>query len=531
MEDLDKSISAAGCESLFIREEETESDTTLMEQRECTAQSGLTFTGARMNPSAFIRPYLEEMDDMLMRSCEELNSLPLGSHASASYNETRLTKSANSRSKEEEEVMEGYGEKNAYLATSYIDTHVDGVGTEERQAQEQSQDLGSIVNRCGVNADVSRQGEMPLTSAGHKLSNTMVAYEDQLLGMLAMLENCMEEAGMDFESQDWATDTSQEYVHISKNSHLRRGTTLVPIQQVRVETQPMLSETWAGQHARGDEIFKGRETEGKDNSAATVGQHNPTLSRDSMGGFSVEQLEKRENLKTNGKVLNPQFGFLDPTMPVDCIQHEIPKTGYMSTNEDICSIGDITAIGKDDTRSSVKDGEESNVESSDLGSYKNELGALWSRMEECIEEVQRVKKRRRELLTEVLELRGDNDTEKAERSNDEATDEQTECKVVELMRVLTREEEGRREERKKEIQGLREERAEEERRIWKVNLERQGQQDELRRLKRRLFSMARDCAQSQFSLNTQHRGVEQLKREEVTNSPGKYQCGPNRIQL
>lgn len=518
MEDPDEGISAAGCESLFIREEETESDATLMEQRERTAQSGLSCTGTRLNPSAFIRPYLEEMDDMLMRSCEELNSLPLGSHASAGYNETRLTKSANSHSKEEEEVMEGYGEKNAYLVTSYIDMHVDGVGTEERQAQEQSQDLGSIVNSCGVNTDVSRQGEMPLTSAGHKLSNTMVAYEDQLLGMLAMLENCMEEAGMDFEPQDWATDTSQEYVHISKNSHLRRGTTLVPIQQVSVETQPMLSET------------KGCETEGKDDSAATVGQHNPTLSCDSMSGFSMEQLEKQGNLKTNGRVLDPEFGFLDPTMSVDCIQHEMPKTGYMSTNEDICSIGDVMTIGKDNMRSSVKDGEEPNVESSDLGSYKNELGALWSRMEECIEEVQRVKKRRRELLAEVLELRGDN-TEKAERSNDEDTDEQTECKVLELMRVLTREEEGRREERKKEIQGLREERAEEERRIWKVNLERQGQQDELRRLKRRLFSMARDCAQSQFSLNTQHREVEQLKREEVTNTLGKYPCGPNSIHL
>lgn len=283
----------------------------------------------------------------------------------------------------------------------------------------------------------------------------------------------------------------------------------------------MLSETWAGQHARGDEIFKGCETEGKDGSAATVGQHNPALSCDSMGGFSMEQLEKQGNLETNDGVLDAQFGFLDPTMPVDYIQHEMPKTGYMSTNEDICSMGDVTAIGKDDTGSSVKDGEEPNVESSDLGSYKNELGALWSRMEECIEEVQRVKKRRRELLAEVLELRGDNNTEKAERSNDEDTDEQTECKVVELMRVLTREEEGRREERKREIQGLREERAEEERRIWKVNLERQGLQDELRRLKRRLFSMARDCAQSQFSFNTQHRVVEQLKREEVTNTLGK----------
>lgn len=50
--------------------------------------------------------------------------------------------------------------------------------------------------------------------------------------------------------------------------------------------------------------------------------------------------------------------------------------------------------------------------------------------------------------------------------------------------------------------------------MWKVNLERQGLQDELRKLKRRLFTMAVDCAHTQAALNTQHRHVELLKREE-----------------
>lgn len=50
--------------------------------------------------------------------------------------------------------------------------------------------------------------------------------------------------------------------------------------------------------------------------------------------------------------------------------------------------------------------------------------------------------------------------------------------------------------------------------MWKVNLERQGLQDELRKLKRRLFAVARDCAHSQAALNKHRREVELLKREE-----------------
>ncbi|KAE8282204.1 hypothetical protein D5F01_LYC19599 [Larimichthys crocea] len=192
---------------------------------------------------------------------------------------------------------------------------------------------------------------MPLTSAGNKLSETMVAYEGQLLGMLAMLENCMEEAGMDFEPQDWASDGSQEYVHISKNPQLCRGTTLVPIQQ-----------------------------------------------------------------------------------------------------------GEITGIEVDDTEMPAEEGQQSKMDTLDLESGMNDLGVLWSQMEECIGEVQRLEKRRKELLAEVLELRGIEDKEEAEGSTEEETEEPIDSKVTELMNKLKKEEEGRREERKREIQSLREER-------------------------------------------------------------------------
>lgn len=516
MEDLDDNISSAGFEPLFIKEEDADTDRTLMEQRECnTAPSGLTFAGTQLNQSALIKPYLQEMDDLL-KSCEELTGIPFGSHFSASYDETSLTDSTHSHSKEED-AMESYGETSvspqAYLSTSYIDTHMDGDGTEDQPAQGQSQGSGTIINRCGATTEVSRQREMPLTSAGNKLSDTMVEYEGQLLGMLAMLESCMEEAGMDFEPQDWAMDASQEYVHINKNPHLCRGTTLVPIQQgrpMKLETQPMHLESWAGQHAE-DQVSKESRNE-------VTG-----LGCDNMGGFSMERLGKQGNLTTD---LDAQFRFSVPLMPLDSTENDLMycEPTNVSTNGGIYMKGDIHVTGIEvDTELPAEERQELKMDTTDLGSGMNEIGALGSQMEECIEEVQRLENRRKELLAEVVELRRNKDREEAAGSNEEEeeTEEPVDSKVAELMNVLKREEDGRREERKREIQSLREERAEEERRLWKVNLERQGLQEELRKLKRRLFAMARDCAHNQVALNTQHRGVELLKREEVRNSSRK----------
>lgn len=508
MEDLEESISSTGCEPLFILEEETESNRHSMDHRECNSEPpGHTCAGSQLNQSAFIQPYLQEMDAML-RSCEELNFHPMDSGIQARRKETTPAEVANSCEKEEEN-MESFREKNVYL-----DTHMDGVGAEEGQVQGQHGDIGDVIGR-------SRQREMPVTAAGHKLSDTMVAYEGQLLGMLAMLENCMEEAGMDFEPQDWAADTSQEYVHIQKKSHLCRGTTLVPIQQVRpgrAETQQVLSVSWTGQGTKDSEPSDWSKTQGPDGFGKDVGQHNPALLCDSTGGCTMEQLEKQRVLKGNDSGLEKS-----PSVPLCYAQYAMPTTGCVSTNEDTSSAGIVTANTQDHVGMSDDDKEKPRVVLSDPGSSMSDLGTLWSRMEECVEEVQQLKKKRRELLAEALELRG----EVAEVRDDEDVDDRTEGKVAELMTALKREEEGRREERKKELLGLREERAEEERRIWKVNVERQAQQDEHRKLKKRLFSIARDCAHSQFALNTQRRDVHLLKKEEVTNNSGKRLCFPN----
>lgn len=523
MEDLDDNTSSTGFEPLFIKEEESDPDRILMEQRECnTAQPGLTFTGTMLNQTALIKPYLQEMDDIL-KNCEELTGITFESDFSAGYNETSLKESSHSLRKEEE-AMESCGERSgsphAYLSTSYIDTHMDGAGSEDQQVPGQAQSLGTITNRCEMTTDAARQREMPLTSAGNKLSDTMVEYEGQLLGMLAMLESCMEEAGMDFEPQDWVADESQEYVHISKNPNLSRGTTLVPIQQVkpmRSETQPMQVESWADRHERGEEVSKESRSEVTVGPTTSGSQQNPMLSCDNMDGFLMDGLENQRNSKTDRMVLGPQFRFSEPSLPLankenDPLHLEATKTGYASTNEGTNINKDVIGIEVDNTELQSEEGQEPDMDSIDPGSGVNDLAALGSQMEKCIEEVQRLEKRREELLAEVLELRGNKNKDEAAGSNQE---EPTDSKVAELMNALKREEEERREERKREIQSLREERAEEERRMWKVNLERQGLQEELRKLKRRLFAMARDCAHNQLALNTQHREVELLKREEV----------------
>lgn len=501
MEDLEESISSAGCEALFILEEEAES----IDHREYNSEPlGLTSAGTHMNESAFIRPYLQEMDAML-RSCEGQNFLPMDSGIPACYKETTMAQLTHSYGKRE--AIESFGEKNMYL-----DTHMDEIGAEERHVQSP----GGIIGRRAVNPGTTHPGEMPLTSAGHKLSDTMVAYEGQLLGMLAMLENCMEEAGMDFEPQDWATDTSQEYVHIQKKSHSCRGTTLVPIQQVspgRDGSQQVLSVALTGQGARETEPSDRSQTQGAECFGTDVGQHN------AWNNYAMEQLEKQRASIGNHRDLDPRLGFSGPSVPLRYAQHEMPMTGYMSTSGDIGSAAIVAAIAQDHVASSDK-AERPHLVISDPGSLESDLGALSSRMEECIKDVEQLKKRRRELLAEALALRGESSTEVAEGRDDE-DDDRTESKVVELMTALKREEDCRRDERKKELTGLREERAEEERRIWKVNVERQAQQDEHRKLKKRLFSIARDCAQSQFTLNTQRREVQLLKKEEVTNTSGK----------
>ncbi|KAM4538807.1 uncharacterized protein sync [Odontesthes bonariensis] len=501
MDDLNDDLSSTGFEPLFIKEEQGDPDRSTVEERENHKNpSGLTET--QLKQSALIKPYLQEMDDLL-RSCEELTGISLSSQYSATYNKTSWSESNPSQGKEEV-ATESYGgtASQAYLSTSYIDTHIEEVGKKEEPAQ--SEHLGTNINSY----DVSHQMGMPLTSAGNKLRETMVDYEGQLLGMLAKLDSCMEEAGMDFEPQDWVADSSQEYVHIRKNPHHCRGTTLVPVMQERplkLDTQPMQFEAFVD----GDKPSEdGRRRIPVD--SATDGSQNLLPSCETLVSFPVETPEGRSNFKEDRGV---QFSFsglkmLLDTTDQDPIYRDETKTGHV-LNEGTETNGDVTGTDADHTQLPAEERNEVKMHATDLGSGTDELTALRSQMEVCIQEVQRLEKRRREQLVEVLQLRG-----QKEREEEEETEEVIDNKVVELMEVIKREEEGRREERKMEIHSLKEERAEEERKMWKVNLERQGLQEELRKLKRKLFATARDCALCQAAMNNQRREVELLKREE-----------------
>lgn len=491
MEDLDETVSS-GFEPLFIDEDEEDRERTPLGQRQCnTTQSGFSFIGTQMNNFGLIKPYLKEMDDLL-KSCEELTSLPVSAHLSGSYNEMGLKESTNTHRKRED-GQESYEEKDVsqqgYLFTRYIDTNMDGAGTQDKTAQIDAQVLASVSSSCGASADISCQREMPLTSAGHKLSDTMVEYEGRLSGMLSMLESCMEEAGMDFEPQDWVTDASQEYVHISKNHQQCQGPAQVTMQQERpktLESEMMESEFEASQDLGGAQVFKDSRNE------VTVGlpvkhmEQNLCNSCGNLVGLSKETLEME---KTDKNQMDPLSLFSDTSFNSGSTQCEVPKTG------------DVTGI-----------------EADYIGSGQTDLCAVGSEMEKCIQEVQQLEERRKVLLQEVLELRRQKDREEMEGCQEEVTEESTERQVTELLDALKKEEEERRQESKKEIRVLREERAEMEKRMWKVNLETCGLQEELRKLRRRLFATAHDCAHKQFLLNNQHHQVDVLKREEVTDS-------------
>ncbi|XP_061671086.1 golgin subfamily A member 6-like protein 7 [Syngnathoides biaculeatus] len=133
---------------------------------------------------------------------------------------------------------------------------------------------------------------------------------------------------------------------------------------------------------------------------------------------------------------------------------------------------------------------------------------LKSQMEECIEELQRLERRRKDLLAEVLELR------KQEAQEEEDAEAHVSSKVIELMAVLKKEEEDWRDERKREVQRLRSERAEGERQVWESEMARQELQDEMRKLKRQLFATARENVHTQAALNKRRHEMELQKREE-----------------
>ncbi|XP_077363153.1 uncharacterized protein sync [Festucalex cinctus] len=351
-------------EPLFIREENGDPESNW---------STLAFTRTHMSQSSLMGPYLQEMDDLL-KSCEDLAVIPLEAGP---------------------EEMLGERETSPYFSTSSTGNTMET--TEEFQEH------------------------MPITSAGSKLSGTMVRYEGQLMGMLAMLESCMEEAGIDFEA-------NQDYVHVNK---------------VKDQTLESLR----------------------------VGHQECQASTEDSFNVSRSELD----------VHDQQFKYSKPSMTVEC------------TSE------------MDDVNATEFPTESLEME---MSFGVDGFETLTSQMEECIAELQCLERKRKDLLAEVLELR------RQEAPKEEVTDANISSKVSELMAVLRKEEEDRREERKREVQLLRSELAEQERRVWKAEMQKQELRDEMRKLKRQLFAKAKESAHIQAALNKQRHEMDLQKREE-----------------
>ncbi|XP_019731826.1 trichohyalin [Hippocampus comes] len=353
-------------EPLFIREENGDPETNW---------STLDFTRTHMSQPSSMGPYLLEMDDLLKR-CEELTDIPLES---------------------DPEQMLGERETSPYFSTSHT---------------------GNTMGMADECAEHQFHEDMPITSSGNKLSSTMVQYEGQLMGMLAMLESCMDEAPVDLQM-------NQEYVHVNK-------------------VKDMTSER------------------------QSVGHRDPSRNR------------------SESEVHDQEFKYSKPSMTVGC-----------TSRVDDVNVTDSPTESLEMEMSFGVDG----------------FQTLASQMEKCIEELQRLERKRKDLLGEVLQLRRQ---EAKEEEEEEATasDSNISNRVNELMAVLRKEEEDRREERKREVQLLRSEVAEEERRVWKAEMEKQELRDEMRKLKRQLFTKAKESAHIQAALNKRRHETDLQKREE-----------------
>ncbi|XP_038164973.1 uncharacterized protein sync [Cyprinodon tularosa] len=499
MEDQEEDISTTCVGPLFIREEKADTDRTIVEQSDGNQNpAAQSFTGKPLHQPALSEPYLQEMD-VLLKSCEKLTGIPFRSRHIEGYSETSLSKSGCIKGKEKsrtETHEEACMSTQASRSSFYIDTQMDATETEDELAE--SQNLGTVIHKPGS----SCHSDMPLSSAGSELSASMLEYEDQLLRMLAMLESCMEETGMDFESQEQTTDACHEYMHIKNTPYhyMDKALTLDALES------PALPPMHNGSNVEGD---KASEDGGIEEAMDSAGKEN---SQNNM----VDYLKQRPegHLVVGHDVQNPDLMISELEEAEDQSNQETMtckgiNIGHIP-NEEPENMADTAGIGTDDVSLAA---ERKPVSKADL---ESDMTKLSSQMDDCIEEVQRLEKRRKELLLEVLQLRGPKIKDDVERGgkDEEEMEEWIDTTALELITVLKKEEEARREERKKEIHSLREERADEERKTWKVNLERQGLQDELRRLRRWLFAAVRECAQSQATLNNQRCDFELLRTEE-----------------
>ncbi|XP_038821722.1 uncharacterized protein sync [Salvelinus namaycush] len=454
---------------LFIDEEDKYGDDVVEEETGASFQPllGVTSTNTLLTGSAhsqcslsdtYRETHLDETraqlkdTDTMFRSCVGETTDSFGSHLSTTahtnthlsgYTDTHLSGPAQNQNQSDIQkmvaMMGSCGGNDCHTGGSiltYTDTHME---ESRNQCQSHLKEVESILDQSGATGAAVQPQLPPLTSAGTQLSGTMAEYQTELMAMLAMLENCMEEAGITFDPLEW--------------------------------TYPSLPKGY--------------------------GQPNPNMNKPYLGS-TFGQFEPPSYQAISTERHSDELG--------DC--GDTHTRGSVSTVCDEDTEGHVSGVSVGDTEAHIMWGQqlETGLGGVEMRGSMQELEVLGTVLEGCIEEVEKLEKRRNELMGELQAL----------REEKTGTEEGSEGgQAAQLNQVLNIEADGRREARIREWQSLRAERSVEERRLSSVRLERQGLQEEMRRLKRRLFSVARECAHNQVILATQQRDVAQLNKEQM----------------
>ncbi|XP_042151011.1 uncharacterized protein sync isoform X1 [Oncorhynchus tshawytscha] len=431
--------------------------------------SGLGQIQPHLSGLGQIQPHLREMDDLL-KSCEDMTGVSIASCLSTMYTDTHLSGPAQNQNQSDIQkmvaMMGSCGGNECHTGGSILnhtDTHVE---ESRNHCQSHLKEVESILDQSGATGAAVQPQLPPLTAAGTQLSGTMAEYQTELMAMLAMLENCMEEAGITFDPLEWT------YPSLPKGYG---------------QPNPNMKKLTQDRH-----MERGVATQGHKESVGCVDMK-PYL------GSTFGQFEPPSYQAISTERHSDELG--------DC--GDTHTRGSMSTvvcDED--TEGHVSGVSVWDTEAHIIWAQqlETGLGGVEMRGSVQELEVLGTVLEGCIEEVEKLEKRRNELMGELQAL----------REEKTGTEEGSEGgQAAQLSQVLNIEADGRREVRMREWQSLRAERSEEQRRLSSVRLERQGLQEEMRRLKRRLFSVARECAHNQVTLATQQREVAQLNKEQL----------------
>ena len=518
MENDGNSSTSTEFESLFIQEEDGQQERAWVDERigfefDNLAQSRMHHMETRLSQSAQIHPYLREMDELL-KSCEDLAGVPLSSQFSPSYTDTCLN------DVQFKELSDGSSDRYRETSTSpqmsscttYIDTRVEVADTS--QLTQSYREASSFMNTSCETAINISPADASLTSAGNALSDTMTEYQSKLMGMLAMLDNCMEESGidlgsgMDFASQEcFSSDTKHEYIQISSP----RCDKYTAVENRMAATSEMATLKSRGGHDAVPGITEGQYSSGTLGKPIGRVKESTTVQRQEHSGTVMSETSVQENrLCCSGPMcptaIEAQNGL--PNSEETCIQNRHEDKGSPTRGDDVGLLCD-------------GEGQEVGIDLTFQRSSMEELATVGCQMEKFIEEVESLERLRAALLEETLALRrkgeeqGDVEGTTTDREERDEPEETIDRKAEALLEELKKEEEKRREEGQRDVLALREQRAEVERSVWKMNLERQALQAETWRLKRKLFTEARNCAHILAALTNQQRGVERFKNEEV----------------